>query len=98
MGKKKKEDSFESQMEELMPTPEEEVPEEEVPEEEAPEVGSKEAPTAPERGLDHQYVGKGPVISKKKKEALRENWNAANRTHTLDDGRDDGNRQEQIQR
>lgn len=81
MGKKKKEeDSFESQMEALMPTPEEEVLEEEVPEEEAPE----EAPTAPKRGLDHQYVGKGPVISKKKKAVLRENWNASNRAHALD--------------
>ena len=72
MGKKKKEEiSFESQLERITPPPEEKVL----------EVSPEKTPNIPD---DHQYVGKGPVISKKKKEALRENWNAINRTGTLD--------------
>lgn len=73
--KKKNEDSFESQLEGVSATPEEK----------ATEVDSKEAPPAPKiPPSQHSYAAKGPVISKKKKEVLREKWNAVNRTGELD--------------
>ena len=62
MGKKKKKEdnSFEAQLEGLLPASEEK--------EEAPEVTAKETTNIPPAQSEHSYAGKGPVISKKRKE------------------------------